>query len=190
MSAPPVPSLLRGFSAPVKLVMETSTEELLLLLRTDANSFNRWQAAQRLANAGLVAATEAVRAGTATAFDPGFIDALADVAENEALEPAFRAQVLQLPAESDIAREMGHDIDPDAIATAPERFSRRDCRPRRRPARRRRAPGRGRVALLPRRGVGGPACARQRRLRPHHRQPRPRGGGRRRHPRFPTPPTT
>ena len=118
VSAPPVPSLLRGFSAPVKLVMETSADELLFLLRTDADSFNRWQAAQRLANAGLVAATEAVRAGAPTAFDAAFIDALADVAENEALEPAFRAQVLQLPAESDIAREIGHDIDPDAIATA------------------------------------------------------------------------
>ena len=118
VSAPPVPSLLRGFSAPVKLAMETSPDDLLFLLRTDADSFNRWQASQRLANAALLAAAGAIRAGRPAAYEPAFIDALAEVAENDALEPAFRAQVLAMPGEADIAREIGRDVDPDAVADA------------------------------------------------------------------------
>jgi aminopeptidase N len=118
VSAPPIPSLFRGFSAPVKLSVDLGPDDLLFLLRTDADAFNRWQASQRLANAALIAGTAAARSGKPLSFDPAFIDALAEVAENDALEPAFRAQVLALPAESDIAREIGRDIDPDAIATA------------------------------------------------------------------------
>jgi aminopeptidase N len=122
VSAPPVPSLLRGFSAPVKLTQDLSAADLLFLLRTDADAFNRWQASQRLANAALIAGTVAVREGKTPSYDPALIDALAEVAENETLEPAFRAQVLTLPAESDIAREIGRDIDPDAIAAARNRL--------------------------------------------------------------------
>jgi aminopeptidase N len=118
VSAPPVPSLLRGFSAPVKLAIELSPAELLFLLRADADPFNRWRAAEMLAMRQLIAATAAARAGKAPPVDPDFIDALGEVAENEALEAAFRAQVLQLPGEADVAREIGHDVDPDAIAAA------------------------------------------------------------------------
>jgi aminopeptidase N len=116
--APPVPSLLRGFSAPVKLAIELPPDELLFLLRTDADPFNRWRAAEMLAMRQLIAATADLRAGGAASFDAALVDALGDVAENEGLEPAFRAQVLQLPGESDIAREIGQDVDPDAIAKA------------------------------------------------------------------------
>ena len=118
VSTAPVPSLLRGFSAPVKLSIDLSPEELLFLLRTDADPFNRWRAAQMLANRALIAGTAAIRAGKPSAVDPALIDALGEVAENDALEPAFRAQVLLLPGEADIAREIGRDVDPDAIAAA------------------------------------------------------------------------
>ncbi len=118
VSTAPVPSLLRGFSAPVKLSIDLSPDELLFLLRTDADPFNRWRAAQMLANRALIAGTAAIRAGKPSAVDPALIDALGEVAENDALEPAFRAQVLLLPGEADIAREIGRDVDPDAIAAA------------------------------------------------------------------------
>jgi aminopeptidase N len=62
--------------------------------------------------------TNAIRGGTRPDFDRGFIQALGDIAEDDALEPAFRAQVLQLPGEADIARELSRDVDPDAIAAA------------------------------------------------------------------------
>jgi aminopeptidase N len=118
VSAAPVPSLLRGFSAPVKLAIELPPAELLFLLRTDADPFNRWRAAEMLAMRQLIAATADLRAGKAPSFDADLIDALVEVAENETLEPAFRAQVLHLPGEADIAREIGQDVDPDAIAGA------------------------------------------------------------------------
>ncbi len=118
ISTRPVPSLLRGFSAPVRLNVELSPADRLFLLRTDADQFNRWQAAQALAMRALVAATSAARRGDSPIVDTRFIDALADIAEDDRLEPAFRAQVLQLPSEADIAREIGRDVDPEAIAVA------------------------------------------------------------------------
>ncbi len=118
VSARPVPSLLRGFSAPVRLTIDLSSADLLFLLRTDADSFNRWQAAQTLAMRLLIANTHAARSGAAPAADSDFIEALGAVAEDDGLDPAFRAQVLSLPSEADIAREIGRDVDPDAIARA------------------------------------------------------------------------
>ena len=122
VASPPVPSLFRGFSAPIRLSIDLPQHELLFLLRTDTDPFNRWQAAQMLANRRLIAATAATRKGERPATDPALIDALGEVAENEALEPAFRAQVLQLPGEADIAREIGRDVDPQAIAAARNRM--------------------------------------------------------------------
>jgi aminopeptidase N len=118
VSARPIPSLLRGFSAPVRLSIDLSPEDLIFLTRTDSDPFNRWQAAQMLAFRDLIGRTAAAVRGQAFAVDPAFIDALGEVAEDERLEPAFRAQVLLLPGEADIAREIGRDVDPDAIATA------------------------------------------------------------------------
>jgi aminopeptidase N len=118
VSSRPVPSLLRGFSAPVKLSIDLSPEELLFLLRTDRDPFNRWQAAQMLAIRALITATGAARIGAPPGFEPALADALAAVGDDEGLEPAFRALVLQLPGEADIAREIGHDVDPEAIAAA------------------------------------------------------------------------
>jgi aminopeptidase N len=122
VSSRPVPSILRGFSAPVKLSVDLSPADLLFLVRADPDSFNRWQAAQMLASRHLIAATAAVAAGRKPAAADELIDALGAIAENDALEPAFRAQVLQLPGEADIAREIGRDVDPDAIAAARRGF--------------------------------------------------------------------
>jgi len=107
VASSPVPSLFRGFSAPIRLSIDLKPRELLFQLRADADPFNRWQAAQMLANRSLIAATAAARKGEALAADIALIDAFGEVAENETLEPAFRAQVLQLPSEADIAREIG-----------------------------------------------------------------------------------
>jgi aminopeptidase N len=122
VSTRPVPSLLRGFSAPVRLSTDLSPTDLLFLLRTDADPFNRWQTAQMLAVRNLVAATGAIAHGKPVALDERFIDALGEVAADETIEPAFRAQVLQLPGEADIAREIGRDVDPDAIFAARNRL--------------------------------------------------------------------
>ena len=67
---PPVPSLNRGFSAPIKLVANLSAEDLRFLAARDADPFNRWQALQTLATRLLVDNTAALRAGGAAAPGP------------------------------------------------------------------------------------------------------------------------
>jgi aminopeptidase N len=115
----PVPSVLRGFSAPVRLETDLSDDDLLVLFRHDADSFNRWQAAQTLAMRKLVRAVEAIRAGRNPVFDDRFADALGALLESST-DHAFVAQVFALPTESDVAREIGSEIDPDAIFMARE----------------------------------------------------------------------
>jgi aminopeptidase N len=115
---PPVPSLNRGFSAPVKLVVNLSADELRFLAAHDRDPFNRWQAVQTLASRLLVDNVATLRTGGAARHDQGLIDALAAILDDGALEPAFSALALTMPGEADIAREIGRDVDPDAIFAA------------------------------------------------------------------------
>ena len=110
----PVPSLLRGFSAPVVLDYDGSDAELLTQLAHDSDAFNRWEAGQRLA---LRYALQAVRADGAVATDilPGdFVAALRDVLRHPALDAAYKDLVLTLPAESYIAEQLDM-VDPQRI---------------------------------------------------------------------------
>ena len=116
VSEKPVASLLRGFSAPVILEKDWSAEDMLVLLGHDTDPFNRWQAAQTYATHLMTEAVRAIRSGRAVEYDPRFADALINVLKGD--DYAFIAQVLALPTESDIAREIGSDIDPDAILLA------------------------------------------------------------------------
>jgi aminopeptidase N len=113
----PVPSLLRDFSAPVRLDMDLSEDDVLALFRYDTDPFNRWQAAQTLATRTLLRATQAVREGREPSFDKHLPAALARLLQGSQ-DHAFVAQVMALPSESDIAREIGENIDPDAILKA------------------------------------------------------------------------
>eukprot|EP01037_Dinobryon_pediforme_P038151 gene38151-46000_t len=114
----PIPSLLRGFSAPVRLEDDLDIDEQIFLLGHDSDPFNRWQAAQAVATRCLIEATAAVRRGNSPVIDPRLVAGLRRTATDSTLDPAFRALVLSLPAESDIARDIGNDVDPDAIHTA------------------------------------------------------------------------
>ena len=111
----PVLSLNRGFSAPIKLSANLGAEELRFLAAHDSDPFNRWQAIQTLAIRMLVDNAAAIRSGAAPREDEGLAAALGAVLADESLEPAFVAQALALPGETDIAREIGRDVDPDAI---------------------------------------------------------------------------
>ncbi|CAM5769975.1 aminopeptidase N [Labrys miyagiensis] len=110
----PVPSLLRGFSAPVKLAVDLDEEALLTLLRADSDPFNRWQAAQSYALKLLLRLVKA----PATPIDPRFIEAVGSILDKGEGDPAFAALSLTLPSEADIAREIGNDVDPQAIYEA------------------------------------------------------------------------
>jgi aminopeptidase N len=115
---PPVPSLNRGFSAPIKLVANLSADDLSFLAAHDVDPFNRWQALQTLATRLLLENVANLRAGKPARRDSGLLDALGAVLGDGTLEPAFIALALTLPGESDLAREIGRDVDPDAIFAA------------------------------------------------------------------------
>ncbi|ARE41588.1 Membrane alanine aminopeptidase N [Rhodovulum sp. P5] len=112
LGAKPVPSLLRGFSAPVILERETSAEERAFLLAHDTDPFNKWEAGRALAKDVLVAM---ITANAAPA--PAYLDALAAMARDETLDPAFRALALRLPSEDDMAETLhSAGITPDPLA--------------------------------------------------------------------------
>ncbi|WP_288430726.1 aminopeptidase N [uncultured Agrobacterium sp.] len=118
VSSRPALSLNRSFSAPINLHLEQSADDLVQIARHETDMFSRWQALTALAMPNLVKATQAVRSGTEVTVDPAFLSALIEIAGDEQLEPAFRAQALALPSEGDVAREIGKDNDPDAIHKA------------------------------------------------------------------------
>src|SRR5208337_1517598 len=115
----PVPSLLRGFSAPVRLDSAASEADLITLISHDSDGFNRWQAAQAYATRLLLRSAGRIRAGDAPHADKDFSGALRIVIQKSA-DPAFTAQAIILPSEADMAREIGEDVDPDEIHLARE----------------------------------------------------------------------
>jgi len=112
----PVPSLLRGFSAPVLLDDGLSDAELLTLLKHDSDAFNRWEASQRLALNRILAA---VRAGEALQLDAAYIEAMRAVLNNTQLDAAFKELALTLPGEAYIAEQLDV-VDPQDIHAAVE----------------------------------------------------------------------
>jgi aminopeptidase N len=117
--APPVPSLLRNFSAPVVVKYDYSEAELSHLMAHDANAFNRWEAGQRLALGLILRGIEVQRAQKANAAGAAetpqtFIRAFARVLADAPHDPAFGAEALALPSESYIAEQLD-EVDPDAI---------------------------------------------------------------------------
>ncbi|CAM4265611.1 aminopeptidase N [Comamonas aquatilis] len=121
VSAAPVPSLLRAFSAPVVLDCEFSDAELLTLLAHDSDPFNQWEASQRL---GLRYALKAIAATADTESASGqfgteilpaaYVQALRDVLCNDQLDTAFKDLVLTLPSEGYIAEQLA-EVDPQRV---------------------------------------------------------------------------
>ncbi|HTT46705.1 MAG TPA: aminopeptidase N [Pseudolabrys sp.] len=114
----PVLSINRGFSAPIKLITDLTASDLAFLAAHDSDPFNRWQALQTIAMRLLIDNVAALHAGTAPRFDDKLIAAVAAILDDAELEPAFKALALVPPGEGDIAREIGGDIDPDAVFNA------------------------------------------------------------------------
>jgi aminopeptidase N len=113
----PLPSLLRGFSAPVTLDFPYSDDELAHLLMYDSDPFNRWEAGQRLAGHLILAATASYAAGGTPAWPTSFADAAARIIANADDDPAFAAEVLTLPSEATLAEQLDV-VDPDALHAA------------------------------------------------------------------------
>ena len=119
IDAPPFVSLLRDFSAPVKISFVRSDEELVTLLAHDLDPFARWDAGQRLALARLdrlIAAGGALADGS-TSADPTFVESLRSVLRDPTIDGAFAAELLTLPSEGYLAERMAR-IDVEAIQMA------------------------------------------------------------------------
>jgi aminopeptidase N len=106
----PVPSLLRGFSAPVILECDYTPDELALLLRHDVDGFNRWEAGQQLS----ARAYENLRDGTATDALLAWCDALALLFNDGTIDDALLADLLTPPGEVELA-ERETAVDPKRI---------------------------------------------------------------------------
>ncbi len=115
--APPVPSLLRGFSAPVKLRMERAREELAFLMANDSDPFNRWDAGQELARQVLLELVEDCARGRELVLDPRLVEACGRVLDDETLDGSYRSLALTLPDELFLGQQM-EVIDPEAVHAA------------------------------------------------------------------------
>ncbi|MGE8112979.1 aminopeptidase N [Pseudomonas sp. NPDC086566] len=119
IAAKPLPSLLRGFSAPVKLSFPYDRDQLMFLMQHDSDGFNRWEAGQQLSVQVLQELIGQHQRGEALKLDQRLITALGTVLGNEALDPAMVAEMLSLPGEAYLT-EISEVADVDAIHAARE----------------------------------------------------------------------
>ncbi len=118
----PVPSLLRGFSAPVNILIELSNTDLAFLMTHDSDLFNRWQAANKFATRAMLKGLDGPASIDAAAIH--YAKALSATLADTNLEDAYKAELLRLPTQSDIAREERTNVDPSAIDRAHRAFAR------------------------------------------------------------------
>jgi len=123
LQSKPVASLFRGFSAPVTIKRDLDTEERLQLIAQDTDSFNRWATAHAFAMDLLKSMAGQQEMENTHEALISYAKAIETIISDETLEPAFRAEVLRVPTETDIGRAVSH-IDPDAIAEARRKFRR------------------------------------------------------------------
>ena len=115
----PVVSILRGFSAPVKLEMERSLDELAFLLSHDSDTFNRWEAGQQLAGQVITGLIADVQNGRDMHVNPIMIEAFRQVLEQPWDDLSYFSLLLNLPSETYLAEQM-QVVDVDAIHMARE----------------------------------------------------------------------
>lgn len=115
----PVPSLLREFSAPVKLDYPYSDQQLTFLMQHARNEFARWDAAQSLLATYIKLNVARHQQKQPLSLPLHVADAFRAVLLDEKLDPALAAQILTLPSENEIA-ELFATIDPEAIAAVHE----------------------------------------------------------------------
>jgi aminopeptidase N len=111
----PVVSLNRGFSAPIQLTLNATPAEQIFQMAHDRDSFNRWEAGQTRSRALIL---EAVAGSPAPAGVAAYAGAVERVLKDSKVDQSFKALMLGLPGEAEIAAAIGRDVDPDAVAAA------------------------------------------------------------------------
>ena len=118
VSEEPVLSVLRGFSAPVKLEMERGDDELAFLMANDSDSFNRWEAGQTLFTRAILSSVALAQKGEEMpAVSDLIVDAVRAILKDEAADRSLRAYALALPPLKTLGESM-EVIDPDALVEA------------------------------------------------------------------------
>ncbi|WP_404939713.1 aminopeptidase N [Pseudomonas sp. JDS08PS003] len=115
----PLPSLLRGFSAPVKLSFPYNRDQLMFLMQHDSDGFNRWDAGQQLAVQVLQELIAQHQQGQALVMDKRLVTALGTVLADDSLDQAMVAEMLSLPGEAYLS-EISEVADVEAIHAARE----------------------------------------------------------------------
>ncbi|SMS11356.1 Puromycin-sensitive aminopeptidase [Pseudomonas viridiflava] len=115
----PLPSLLRGFSAPVKLSFPYDRDQLMFLMQHDSDGFNRWDAGQQLSVQVLQEMIAQHQQGQALVMDQRLVTALGTVLADEQLDQAMVAEILSLPGEAYLT-EISEVADVEAIHAARE----------------------------------------------------------------------
>jgi aminopeptidase N len=105
ISAKPIASINREFSAPVKLTTDHSFDDKLFLMANDSDSFNRFEAAQVVATEILLALVEDVKAGRELKLNPKYIESFGKILNDDKIDEAFKALSMTLPAEGILHQE-------------------------------------------------------------------------------------
>ena len=117
------PSILRGFSAPVKLKIDLNDTDLSFLMAHDTDAFNCWDAGHRLFATSILKIVHDLKNQKALKFNPDIMDAFKQTLLNQSRDQALIAELLTLPSENVLGQmifDQGHAIDPDTIHAARE----------------------------------------------------------------------
>ncbi|KAG6688561.1 hypothetical protein I3842_11G131700 [Carya illinoinensis] len=110
----PVPSLLRGYSAPIRLESDLTDSDLFFLLAHDADEFNRWEAGQVLARKLMLNLVADFQQNKPLVLNQNFVDGLRSILCDSSLDKEFIAKAITLPGEGEIM-DMMEIADPDAV---------------------------------------------------------------------------
>uniref|UniRef100_A0A0E0LY10 Protein DETOXIFICATION n=1 Tax=Oryza punctata TaxID=4537 RepID=A0A0E0LY10_ORYPU len=110
----PVPSLLRGYSAPVRLDSDLTESDLFFLLANDSDEFNRWEAGQVLSRKLMLSLVADFQQQKTLTLNPKFVDGLRSILRNTSLDKEFIAKAITLPGQGEIM-DMMPVADPDAV---------------------------------------------------------------------------
>nr|XP_017234912.1 PREDICTED: puromycin-sensitive aminopeptidase isoform X1 [Daucus carota subsp. sativus] len=110
----PVPSILRGYSAPIRLDSDLTDSDLFFLLAHDSDEFNRWEAGQILARNLMLSLVDSFQHNRPLVLDPKFVNGLKSILCDPSLDKEFIAKAMTLPGEGEIM-DMMKVADPDAV---------------------------------------------------------------------------
>ncbi|KAE9613946.1 putative cytosol alanyl aminopeptidase [Lupinus albus] len=110
----PVPSLLRGYSAPIRLESDLTDGDLFFLLANDSDEFNRWEAGQILARNLMLNLVDDFQHDKPLVLNPNFVDGFKRILSNSSLDKEFVAKAITLPGEGEIM-DLMEVADPDAV---------------------------------------------------------------------------